>query len=70
MTKRYIIRRIGKGGYWSDLKRNWVPAGMCTTYADISEAMETVTIKIPVISPSSEMVCIEEVYVRIDSVSL
>lgn len=70
MTKRYIIRRIGKGGYWSDVKRGWVPAGMCTMYDDYTMAETVIVDRIPVISPSSEIVCIDTVYVRIDSVSL
>lgn len=70
MTKRYVIKRLGKGGYWSGSKRSFVPVSMCTFYRSKDEAIEIVTKMIPAINPSSEFIQIDTVYVREDSVSL
>ena len=70
MNKRYVIKRLGKGGYWSGSKRSFVPISMCTFYKDDSEVVDIVTKMIPAISPSSEFIQIETVYVREDSISL
>jgi hypothetical protein len=70
MRERFVIKRPGKGGYWSDSKKSFVPITMCTLYHSNDEAIDVLLTRIVFISPSTEMAQVEPIYVREDSVYL